>query len=80
MTDPAVNHGVPKPYRPSAGEIDRLLTRAAKHPLGTAFLVNGALDSVAATFGVHAFVVEAARRRAPSRDRPAATASSPSGR
>lgn len=71
---------MPRPYQPSAGEVDKLLSRAADHPLGTAFVVNGALDSVAATFGVHAFVVEAARRRAPSGDRPVATATAQSSR
>ena len=79
MTDPAVNHGLPRRYQPSAREIDGLLRRAEDHPLGTAFVLHGALDSVAATFGVHAFVVDAARKQAAGSGR-AAAASSPSTR
>ena len=48
-------------YQPSASEIAKLTQQAANHPLGKKFLVEGSLDSVAATFGVHAFVVDAAR-------------------
>lgn len=48
-------------YQPTASEIAKLVQQAAKHPLGKNFLVKGSLDSVAATFGVHAFVVDAAR-------------------
>ena len=43
--------------------VDDLLRRAREHPLGTGFLTDGALDSVAAVFQVHAFVVDAARDR-----------------
>ena len=57
--------GVPMTYRPTPNEIDDLVIRATDHPMGTDFLVNGALDAVAATFGVHAFVVEAARQTLP---------------
>jgi hypothetical protein len=57
--DPTLS--VPTSYRPTAQEVDGLLQRAADHHLGTDFLVNGSLDSVAATFGVHAFTVDAAR-------------------
>ena len=56
-----MNDRDPRPYRPTAQEVDVLLQRAADHHLGTDFLVNGSLDSVAATFGVHAFTVDAAR-------------------
>jgi hypothetical protein len=52
-------------YTPTAQEVQGLLRRAAAHPLGTEFLAGGSLDAVAATFGVHAFVVEAARRSGP---------------
>ena len=52
---------IPGRHQPSATEVDELLRRAAVHPLGTDFLVNGALDAVAATFRAHAFVVDAAR-------------------
>ena len=48
-------------YQPTASEIAKLMQQAANHPLGKKFLVEGSLDSVAATFGVHAFVVDAAR-------------------
>ncbi len=63
MTTNSPFPGVPGQYRPTAKEVDGLVHRASTHPLGTGFLINGALDSVAATFGVHAFVVDEARRR-----------------
>ncbi len=63
MTTNSPIHGVPRKYRPTAEEVDGLVHRASTHPLGTGFLANGAIDSVAATFGVHAFVVDEARRR-----------------
>lgn len=43
--------------------VESLLAAAKAHPLGLDYLANGFLGSVAATFGVHAFVVEEARRR-----------------
>jgi len=46
-------------------EVLELIDRAEEHPLGTDFLVNGCLESVAATFGVHAFVVDKARESFP---------------
>ncbi len=45
------------------GVVDRLITRAKKHPLGIEFLTSGFLATVAITLGAHAFTVEAARRR-----------------
>jgi hypothetical protein len=51
------------PFDPSEEVVADLLRRAADHPRGVAFLREGALDAVAATFHVHAFVVEAARTR-----------------
>ena len=48
---------------PEEGKVLELIRRADKHELGIDFLAKGALDSVAATFGVHAFVVDAARER-----------------
>ncbi len=48
-------------YRPSRAEIDALIQQASDHRFGKRFLVDGSLDAVAATFGVHAFVVDAAR-------------------
>ena len=48
-------------YHPSKAEIQELLTQASNHPLGTDFLLKGALDAVAATFHAHAFCVDAAR-------------------
>jgi hypothetical protein len=56
-----VNSSAPIGYRPADHEVSDLLARASRHPLGTTLLADGALDAVAATFGVHAFVVEAAR-------------------
>ena len=43
--------------------VERLITRAKKHPLGLEFLVSGFLATVAITLGAHAFTVEAARHR-----------------
>ncbi len=63
MTNNNSKHGVPGLYRPTVAEVDLLVQRATVHPLGTGFLVNGAIDAVAATFGVHAFVVDEARLR-----------------
>lgn len=60
-------------YTPTAGEVDALIRRADGHALGTGFLRDGALDAVAATFGVHAFTVDAARERLSAAE-PAATA------
>ena len=50
-------------YRPTDKDVDLLIDRASKHPLGLGFLNNGALDAVAAVFQVHAFVVDRARDR-----------------
>jgi hypothetical protein len=44
-------------------EVQDLIEKASSHPLGVAFLRDGYLGSVAATFRTHAFVVEAARLR-----------------
>ena len=38
-----------------------LIRRADGHELGRDFLLNGSLGSVAAMFGVHAFLVDAVR-------------------
>ena len=46
---------------PTEAEIQYLIERAKSHDLGIEFLLNGSLDAVAATFGVHAFVIDAAR-------------------
>ncbi|MHC5023340.1 MAG: hypothetical protein ACYTGG_05445 [Planctomycetota bacterium] len=48
-------------YQPTPDQVQALIREAAKSPLGTEFLTEGALDAVAATFGVHAFTVDAAR-------------------
>ena len=61
MTDSDRTKGVLTTDRPDRSEIDVLIRRASNHPLGTRFLIDGALDAVAATFKVHAFVVDAAR-------------------
>lgn len=65
-----MTESVPKPYRPTRQEVDELIRRASEHELGTGYLLEGALDSVAATFQVHAFVVEAARAALQAGDRP----------
>ena len=46
---------------PTETEIQDLIERAKSHDLGIEFLLNGSLDAVAATFGVHAFVIDAVR-------------------
>ena len=46
---------------PTETEIQELIERANSHDLGIEFLLNGSLDAVAVTFGVHAFVIDAAR-------------------
>ncbi len=61
MTDSDRTNGVLTTDRPSRAEVDALIQRASNHGLGTRFLIDGALDAVAATFNVHAFVVDAAR-------------------
>ncbi len=48
---------------PGTGDVESLISRARAHALGLEFLLRGAPDSVAVTFGVHAFVVDAARDR-----------------
>ena len=48
---------------PTETEIQDLIERAKSHDLGIEFLLNGSLDAVAATFNVHAFVIDAARDR-----------------
>jgi hypothetical protein len=50
-------------FQPSATEVEDLITRAREHTLGVDFLKAGTLDAVSATFGVHAFIVDAARDR-----------------
>jgi len=53
----------PLRYQPTSTEVGRLIEDAHRHPLGIEFLLEGELGSVAVTFGVHAFTVDAARRR-----------------
>jgi len=61
MTDSDRTNGVLTTDRPNRAEVDALIDQASNHPLGTRFLIDGALDAVAATFNAHAFVVDAAR-------------------
>ena len=61
MTDCDRSDGVLTTDRPNRAAVDALIQKASNHPLGTRFLTDGALDAVAATFKVHAFVVDAAR-------------------
>lgn len=57
----AAAHAAPNPEDPRL--VDDLIARARRHPLGIEFLLSGLLASVAIVLGVHAFTVEAARRR-----------------
>lgn len=49
------------PEAPHPVDAEQLLRAAAEHPLGTAFLLEGQMEAVAVTFGVHPFVVDEAR-------------------
>ena len=62
MAPTDANPGIARTYQPTPKEVGDLLRRAAVHPLGSDFLLNGSPDAVAATFGVHAFMVDAARQ------------------
>ncbi len=67
------------PEPPQIDGIDDLLAASERHPLGRGFLLNGPLETVAVTLGVHPFLVIRARgalrrRRA---TRPAAGAPDP---
>jgi len=70
---PSLPGSRPPPPRPGpgTGEVESLITRARDHALGLEFLLRGAHDAVAVTFGVHAFVVDAARDRLRSAGGPA---------
>lgn len=65
MTDAfdAIRRSTSGPWtrRPEPHEVQALIARAKDHALGLEFLLRGAHDAVAVTFGVHAFVVDAAR-------------------
>jgi len=50
-------------FRPTPEQVADLIERARAHALGVEFLRHGSQDAVAAVFGVHAFTVDAARRR-----------------
>jgi hypothetical protein len=56
-------HDIRIHYEPTPEEITDLIARAKVHALGIDFLRDGALEAVAAAFGVHAFTVDAARRQ-----------------
>ncbi|MCA8962289.1 MAG: hypothetical protein KDC38_17310 [Planctomycetes bacterium] len=56
------SHPFPRPFHPSPDAVDELIQRASARPDGLEFLDRGALDAVAAAFGVHAFTVEEARQ------------------
>ena len=49
--------------KPTGKQVDQLILKAKKHPLGLKFLRDGHLLTVATTFETHAFIVEAARRK-----------------
>ena len=48
---------------PCEAAVERLIAEARRHPLGLQFLLEGEPGCVAATFGTHAFTVDAARQR-----------------
>lgn len=49
--------------QPCEAAVERLIAEARRHPLGIEFLLEGEPGCVAATFGTHAFTVDAARQR-----------------
>ena len=53
----------PPPHGPDSGQAEAagLIERAAGHPRGRRFLAEGAPDEIAATFGVHPYLVFRAR-------------------
>lgn len=55
--------GPPGSYTPGDQDVEALIRAASRHPLGTEFLLEGYLGTVAITFHVHVFTVEAARQR-----------------
>lgn len=55
--------GAPGASAPDDQAVEALIRAATSHPLGTEFLMGGYLGTVAITFHVHVFTVEAARRR-----------------
>jgi hypothetical protein len=64
IRQPKASFKTPHPIGSGEAKIEAakmLIERARRHPLGTKFLQDGALDSVAATFEVHAFTVDHAR-------------------
>ncbi len=48
---------------PDPREVQALIAAAEQHPLGLEYLLDGDLSSVAITFQVHAFSVDAARQQ-----------------
>jgi hypothetical protein len=60
VTDRGVHAGMGS-RGPSQAEVLDLIRRADEHRLGQQFLAEGMQDAVAATFGVSAYVVDAAR-------------------
>lgn len=58
---PEASHPLPGFEAPETRQVLDLIQRAEQHELGCDFLAKGAPDAVAATFGVHAFLVDAAR-------------------
>ena len=63
--DDAGRHAAPwdvwQASRVRPADVIDLIRLADEHELGRDFLQKGAQDAVAATFGVHAFLVDAAR-------------------
>lgn len=63
MTDPDTPRPPIQGNPPTDDDLRALIRRADDHALGRDFLLHGALGAVAATFGVHAYVVDAVRDR-----------------
>jgi hypothetical protein len=59
---PAQGAAPSAPHHPAdPWDVEALIARAAAHPLGLEFLLDGDLSAVAVTFQAHAFAVDAAR-------------------
>jgi len=60
---PGADQSAAPAQQPCEAAVERLIAEARRHPLGIEFLLEGEPGCVAATFGTHAFTVDAARQR-----------------
>lgn len=60
---PAAGPASPPEPQTCEAAVERLIAAARRHPLGLEFLLEGEPGCVAATFGTHAFTVDAVRQR-----------------